>query len=57
MLDEAQKQYEATFILNPNLEKDELDSLEKEIEKDIRKLGGSLKSKKEPNKRNLAYPW
>jgi len=56
MPEENQRQYEITFILAPNLEKEGIDSLEKELEKKIQEFGGSLKSKKEPKKRELTYP-
>lgn len=56
MSDENQKQYELTFILSPELEEKGLNSIEQEIEKEIKNLGGDLKKKGKPEKRSLAYP-
>ena len=56
MPEETQRQYEITFILSPELEEKELDSFEQEIEKSIKNLGGNIKKKIKPEKRNLSYP-
>lgn len=53
---ENQRNYELTFILSPELEEKGVDSFEQEIEKSIRDLGGDLKRKSKPEKRNLSYP-
>ncbi len=56
MTKENQRQYEITFILSPDLDKQGLDSIEKEIQKTIQDLGGSIKKKLEAKKRELSYP-
>lgn len=56
MPEENQRQYELTFILSPELDERGVDSFEQEVEKSIKNLGGSLKKKSKPERRNLAYP-
>lgn len=56
MENEDQRQYELTLILSPELEEKELDSIEQEVEKNIKSFDGNLKKKGRPEKRNLAYP-
>jgi len=56
MPDENQRHYEIVFILSPTLQEEEIGFFEQEIEKNIKNLEGDLKKKKNPEKRNLAYP-
>ncbi len=56
MPDENQRQYELTFILSPELEEKDITSFGQEVEKNIKDLGGSLKKKEKPEKRDLSYP-
>jgi len=56
MIKENQRQYEITFILSPNLDKQGIDAIEKEIQDVIQKLDGSIKKKKEAKKQDIAYP-
>jgi len=63
MNEEDQKNYELTLILSPELQEEEIISLEEEIEKEIKKLEGSIKkrpvslaTKKKPERRELSYP-
>jgi small subunit ribosomal protein S6 len=56
MPEENQRQYELTFILSPELDEKGVDSFEQEIEKSIKNLGGDLKKKSKPERRNLSYP-
>ena len=53
---EDQRNYELTFILSPELDEKEINSFEQEAEKDIKGLGGTLKKKSKPERRNLSYP-
>ncbi len=55
MTEENQRQYEITFILSPNLDKQGINSIEKEIEKVVQDIGGSIKKKAEAKKQDLAY--
>ena len=56
MPEETQKQYETTFILSPELKEAEIGLFEEEIKATLEKLGGTIKKKGAPEKRNLAYP-
>ena len=63
MNEEDQKNYELTLILSPELQEEEIISLEEEIEKEIKKIEGSIKkrpvslaAKKKPERRELSYP-
>ena len=56
MPEENQRQYELTLILSPKLEEGGIDSFEQEVEKNIKNLGGDLKKKSKPERRNLSYP-
>ena len=55
-MNESQRQYELTLILIPDLDEKGVDSLEKEVEESIKNLGGTLKKKDKPERRNLSYP-
>ena len=50
------KQYELICILNPNLEKADLDNFKQDIEKMLANNGGQLVHFMEPQKRELTYP-
>ena len=56
LLEENQRQYEIMFILSPELKEEHFVSFEEEIKTTIEKLGGTLKKKGVPERRNLAYP-
>lgn len=56
MPEKNQRQYELTFLLSPDLNEEEITSLEQEVEKEIKNLEGDLKKKGRPEKRNLVYP-
>ena len=63
MNEECQKNYELSLILSPELQEEEVISLEEEIEKEIKEIEGSIKkrpvslmAKKGLEKRELSYP-
>ena len=56
MTDEIHKQYEITLLISPQATEEEIQSLKEEFKKDIKTLGGDLKTTGEAEKRNLAYP-
>lgn len=56
MSDENQRQYELTLILSPNLQEEEIISLERDIESEIKKFKGVINKKSKAETRQLAYP-
>ncbi len=48
--------YEALFILRPDLNKEEVESLLKKVEEFIQKGGGEIKERLEWGVKKLAYP-
>ena len=55
-MENEQKQYELTCILNPSLEGADLDGFKKDMEKLLADNNGQLVHFMEPQKRELAYP-